>query len=424
MYCINPESDEPIFCIFDQIGKDDEKPETPYVDGNEFAKELLRMDGLGKKRIQIWINSEGGSVKEGYSIITAILQTQTKVDVLVIGIAYSIMAVAALMGRKIEMMDFSSLMFHNPYNPDGTVDKGLEVIKQSLITAVAKRTGKKDSEVASFMAATTFYTADEAKRDGFIDEVIHCGDSNAPRKTADTKTKQAYALKYANKYIAQELTKTKNSTPIITKTKPMKTVAKKLGLNEEASEDAIAFEIGKLQAKKLSDEDKMKKLEDSLKKAEDDLAKFKKDKADGDEAEAKQKAEDKIEADKKAKLDDEDKKAKKVIEDKKAEDAFKLTAKAKIELTIKNKGLTIADKAVLNYVDMAGTTEESLTKVIETIEEIPSTTKAADMTKYVAKDDKTGIPLIKTVGVDAKGHPVAGDTSEMVSAINSFKFPK
>lgn len=417
MYCINPDSDEPIFCIFDQIGRDDEHPEAPYVDGNEFAKELLRIDGLGKKRIQVWINSEGGNVKEGYSIITAMLQSKTKVDVLVIGIAYSIMAVASLMGRKVEMMDFSTLMFHNPYNPDGNVDKGLEVIKQSLITAVAKRVGKSESEVASFMAATTFYTAKVAEKQGFIDNVIHCGESNVPRKTADitdTKAQQLFGTKYANKYLAQALTKKEDSPIIPTKTKHMKTVAKALGLNEEASEDAMLSEVSKFQAKKVSDEEKIKKLEDALATAQNTLSEFKKKKAEDDEMAAKAKAkadEDAAAASEKMKQE--------------AKAAFKVSAKAKIELKIKDKGLTLADTAVANYVDMAGETEETLTKVIETIEAIPSVHKAANLAgAKPTGSDKIGIPLIPTLGIDKTGAPIAGDTSSVVSAINSFKFPK
>ncbi|GEM_PF-2357201 len=412
-YCINPESDEPIFCIFEQIGRDDENPTTPYVDGNEFAKELLRMDGQGKKRIQIWINSEGGSVKEGYSIISAMLQTQTKIDVLIIGIAYSIMGIAALCGRKVEMMDFSTLMLHMAYNPDGTADKGLEVINKSLIAAVSSRTGKNEIEVEMIMKATTFYSADEAVKAKLIkpENVIDSGESNAPRKTSETKVKQSFGTKYFNKYLNKVLT----TNTIITKTKHMKTVAKALGLNEEASEEAIASEIVKLQNKKTSDEDKICKLEEACKKADTALAEFKKEKETADKVKAKADADA-----------DEEAKAKKVVEDKKAKDAFKLTAKAKIELTIKNKGLIIADKAVLNYVDMAGETDESLNKVVETIEAIPSTKTAADIAGAAATNalDKSGISLIETLGTDSKGAPIAGDTSKMISAINSYKFQK
>ncbi len=416
MYCINPDSDEPIFCIFDQIGKDDEHPEIPYVDGNEFAKELLRIDGLGKKRIQVWINSEGGNVKEGYSIITAMLQSKTKVDVLVIGIAYSIMAVAALMGRKVEMMDFSTLMFHNPYNPDRTVDKGLEVVKQSLITAVASRSGKSIAEVASFMAATTFYTAEAAEKQGFVDCVIDCGEANAPRKTTDTKAQQLFGTKYAAKHIAKNAAPTakKEDLPIIpTKTKHMKTVAKALGLNEEASEGAMLSQVSAFQAKAKTDEEKIDKLQNSVKVAEDALAEFKKKKSEDDEVAAKAKAksdEDAVAAAEKLKQE--------------AKASFKVSAKAKIQLTIKDKGLNIADTAVNNYVDMAGETDESLTKVIETIEAIPSVTKAANAAFAKPGADKTGIPLIPTMGTDKTGAPIAGDTSSVVSAINSFKFPK
>lgn len=399
MYCINPESDEPIFLLFDPIGKDDEKPFEPFVNGNDFARELLSMDAMGKKRIQIWINTEGGSVKEGFSICSAMLKSKTKVDTLNVGIAYSMGGVILAMGRKREAMDYSSAMCHMAYNPDGTEDKGLDVINQMIITALSERMGKTQDEVKKIMAATTFYTAEESKAAGLVDEVIYCNEENKPRGTTTSKAKYEFGKAYAKS--------------ILNKLNPqtMKSVAKALGLNSEASEDAILSEVTKILNKKAESDKKMEDLEAKAKKAADDLDAYKKEKEEEDKKN-KKKAED-DEADKKAK----------------AKTEFAAKAKNKIEEKIKERGLKFDQKAVDNYIALAGETEETLNKVVETLEQIPVTKTSAQMKKVDSKNANdvgdTGIPLIPA-GAKAyeDGTVEAGDTKSVVDAINSFDITK
>lgn len=398
MYCINPQSDEPIFCLFDPIGKDDDKPSDPYIDGNAFARELLYMDGEGKKRIQIWINTEGGSVKDGFSICSAMLKSKTKVDTLNVGIAYSMGGVILSMGRKREAMDYTSAMCHMAYNPDGTEDKSLDVINEMIITALSERMGKGRDEVKKLMAVTTFYTAEQAKEAGLIDEVVYCNEENKPRSTADKKATQAYGKIYA-KAILNKLTNQPQT---------MKAVAKALGLNPEASEEAISFEISKLKNKADEDDKKMKSLEDKKKAADEELDKYK--------AEAKKKADE----DAKAKAEEDKKKAAADEDDKKAK------AEAKIKLTAENKGLKLSDKDLSNYKALAGHSEENLKAVIETIENITTTKKGPQM-KVVNKVDseEIGIPLIPAGAKTYEDGTVeAGDTKAVIDAINSFDFHK
>jgi ATP-dependent protease ClpP protease subunit len=55
--------------------------------GDLFQAELLALDQMEKKRIQVWINSPGGSVMDGYNMYNAMLKTKTKVDTYCVGIA-------------------------------------------------------------------------------------------------------------------------------------------------------------------------------------------------------------------------------------------------------------------------------------------------------------------------------------------------
>ena len=87
-YTIDIDSDEPIMLINKHIGFD--LDEGQGIDGSLFQEELLKLDSLGKKRIQVWINSPGGVVMDGYNIFNAILKSKTKVDTYNVGIAASI----------------------------------------------------------------------------------------------------------------------------------------------------------------------------------------------------------------------------------------------------------------------------------------------------------------------------------------------
>lgn len=412
LYCDNPDDDEPIFRLFNQIGADENKPEKPYVDGNQFARELLFMDGLGKKRIQIWLNCEGGNIKDGFSIIAAILKTKTKVDTLNVGIAYSMAGVIGLMGRKNEALDYSSYMYHMGYNPDGTQDEGLNVLNQSLITAISNRSGKTEDEVRAILKATTYYSAQEARTAGLIDEVVPCNELNKPRAVALENYNELYTfgVNYVNKLFAQNKKMNKKEICAI------------LGLDENVS-DQVAMEkfksyVAKAQAKADDDDGddkkaqakKMKKMEDDLAeakasaaKAEDDLAKFKKE----EESKASAKAE-------------EDQKAK---------------AKTEIEAKAKERKLELSADQLANYTALAGTSAENLAAVIKTIEAIPVTIKSAKMKTESINSKAAGSLAIKeittagtalgTIGHKEVEMPAVAsqkDAAEAINSINSFDY--
>ncbi len=64
MYCIDHHSDEPIMLINTHIGSDE--TDGQGIDGSLFQQELLQLDSLGKKRIEIavflnFVNYAGNS---------------------------------------------------------------------------------------------------------------------------------------------------------------------------------------------------------------------------------------------------------------------------------------------------------------------------------------------------------------------------
>ena len=229
IYCIDENIDEPIMLINTHVGFDDQ--EGMGIDGALFQKELLYLDTLGKKRIQIWINSIGGVVMDGYSIASAILKTKTPVDTFNVGICASIAGVIFMCGRNRVAMDYSLLMIHKPSG--GNDEKVLELMQESLVTMLTAKSGLTSEKVSVLMDATSWINATECLNMGFATEI---------EKTATAET--ITATNYADIFTQANKITNKILKPIInTTTKSMLKVTNKLGLNAEANEESIVDAI-------------------------------------------------------------------------------------------------------------------------------------------------------------------------------------
>lgn len=302
-YTINPEADEPIMFIDKHIGFDEE--DGYGIMGDYFQKELLVLDTMDKKRIQVWINSVGGIVLDGYNIYNAILKSKTKVDTYCFGLAASIAAVIFQAGRNRIMADYGVLMYHNPFGAD---DDALTAMKDSICKMIASRSGMDEDAVGKIMDRDTYLTADEAYDLKLCDKIEVSGDYNKKRLIAPKAENDAKKYWRQAGLITNKILDTK-------KPRNMKKVCNRLKLNEDATEESILSELDKIEnrasdaenAKKDSDsklaakEDELKKKGeeyDKLKKERDDLQaemdkskKEAKDKADADEKDKKEKAE-------------------------------------------------------------------------------------------------------------------------------------
>lgn len=284
-YVQNLDSDEPIMLINKHIGYDE--ADGLGIDGSLFQQELIALDELGKKRIQIWINSVGGIVMDGYNICNAILKSKTRVDTYCMGLAASIAGVIFQTGRKRVMSDYGILMYHNPYGGDN--NPMLDSMKNSLNKIISQRSGMDEDAVHRMMDRETFIEADEAIKMNLCDEIEETEGLNRKNFTG-IKSHWQNANKILNKILIKE--------------NKMVKVANKLGLNPESSEDAILDEITKIINKKNDlevdktkndseldklkndmdeAENKFKELKDKYEKCLNDLEDMKKKKAEADD---------------------------------------------------------------------------------------------------------------------------------------------
>jgi ATP-dependent Clp protease protease subunit len=229
------------------------------INGAQFQAELLALDAMGKSRIKVYINSVGGSVMDGYSIYSAILESKSKVDTYCMGIAASISAVIFQAGRKRYMADYGALMIHLPFIPNekrSKRDEVLDIMSSGITTMISSRCGMSEDDVMDAMSKTTWYDPKNTPDCGMWDEVVASDAKNKPPRINKNDVQASYKS-FAK--IVNSLT----NKPIIKMSK-LTAVCNILGLQDEASEDAIAKAITNALNKKDSELSDLTRAHNSL----------------------------------------------------------------------------------------------------------------------------------------------------------------
>jgi len=246
IYTVDIDSDEPIMLINKHIGFD--TIDGQGIDGSSFQSELLYLDTLGKKRIQVWINSTGGSVFDGYSIFSAILKSKTPVDTYNIGIAASIAGVIFQAGRKRYISDYAWFMMHKA---NGSNDSQmLEIVDSSLVKMLTSKSGISEQDVIGMMERTTYLDAKTCVAMGFSDAIEITKNLNTKYIRTDVK-QDVFAFQKECSLIVNSIDKLKKED--------MLKIKNKLNLAENTSEDDVlkAIEVIENKAKDLETKNKV-----------------------------------------------------------------------------------------------------------------------------------------------------------------------
>lgn len=218
-YIKNISGEEATMLIYKEIGDNvDEFGNMTYgINGSSFANEMQWLESQCKT-INVRINSVGGNVFDGYSIVSAILNSKCKVNTYIDGVAASTAGWIAVAGNKCYMADYGTFMMHNPSGGDAKV---LNIIKDTIVTILSNRTKLSKDEVDEMMNKETWMSSKECLKKGIIDEIIK---TNKKVKVGND-LKQAFAV--YNKLITNKMEKVTNV----------------LKLQNDASEDSIVSAI-------------------------------------------------------------------------------------------------------------------------------------------------------------------------------------
>jgi ATP-dependent Clp protease, protease subunit len=172
-YEIKARGDVAEILIYDEIG-------TYGVSAKQFVQQLAE---LTAKTIRIRINSPGGDVFDGIAIYNAIVGHEAHIETQIDGVAASAASFIALAGDSVAIAQHAFLMIHKAWaivlgNADDMRQMAniLEKIDGQLADLYAAKSGKSRKQVLEWMAAETWFTADEAREAGFVDVVL--GDDN------------------------------------------------------------------------------------------------------------------------------------------------------------------------------------------------------------------------------------------------------
>lgn len=145
------------------------------------AEDINWLMNNGVNHLDIRINSAGGSVLDGFNLVSALnlfKQNGGTVNTYVDAFALSMGGVIAMVGHKIFMNDFAQIMIHDPYFTGKNTklsekeQNTIDALKGSISKMFENRGIGSKEEVAEIMSNETWYNSEKALEIGLIDEII------------------------------------------------------------------------------------------------------------------------------------------------------------------------------------------------------------------------------------------------------------
>ncbi|MDD2984719.1 MAG: ATP-dependent Clp protease proteolytic subunit [Crocinitomicaceae bacterium] len=129
--------------------------------------------------IEVRIHTPGGSVFDGNLIFNHLVKFQSKIDVIIEGMAASMGSILMLVGRSIKMCENGFVMIHAPNGyVAGTAkdfanaSKLLMSMEKNFIKKYMGKTNKPEEEVKTWLDGDNWFDAEEALELGLIDEIV------------------------------------------------------------------------------------------------------------------------------------------------------------------------------------------------------------------------------------------------------------
>ena len=131
--------------------------------------------------VTIRINSGGGSVFAGCDIYNMLMDYKQRANVIIEinGLCASIAGVIAMAGTTVRMSPSALFMIHNvscnasgDYRDMEHTAETLKKANETIANAFKLKTGMEDKEIKKIMDHETWFTAQEAKEKGIIDEIM------------------------------------------------------------------------------------------------------------------------------------------------------------------------------------------------------------------------------------------------------------
>lgn len=146
------------------------------INAGDFAKSVA---ALTADTIHLRINSPGGDVFGARAIVAALRGSGAKVIAHIDGLAASAATFIAANCDAVHMADGAFFMIHqaSTFTWGNSADLRetaslLDKVDATIVNDYVRRTGLPEQQIRDWMAAETWFTAEEAKASGFVDQIV------------------------------------------------------------------------------------------------------------------------------------------------------------------------------------------------------------------------------------------------------------
>ena len=151
------------------------------VTARQFVADLKALE-KDFTRINVHINSPGGSVFDGLPIFNALKNSTSDIHTYNDGLCASMAAVILLAGKTVHTADNALIMLHSPisgaYGNAADIQQCLDMLDKvelSLITCISRKGDKTVEEIKALFfddKKDHWLNADEAQAEGFVDDIV------------------------------------------------------------------------------------------------------------------------------------------------------------------------------------------------------------------------------------------------------------
>lgn len=161
----------------------DEWPYDDYAQPITLARVDAALRHIGDNPATVYINSPGGSMFEGISILNRLNQHKAGVHIKVLGLAGSAASVIAMAGQSREIAPTGFLFIHNSWSVVAgnrhdlqALSEDLEVFDHAMRDLYIEASGQSEEAVTEWMDKETFFGGKKAVELGFMTSLLDSGE--------------------------------------------------------------------------------------------------------------------------------------------------------------------------------------------------------------------------------------------------------
>lgn len=230
----------------------------------DFDKAIKSVKESGAKKLTLRVNSPGGIVTEAVAM-RGILCTAgfEKISIRIEGLCASAATIiATIPGAHVQIAPGSEYMIHNPWTIDWGNAEQFEHTAQHLRAEeattrafYAKKTGQTDEQIKAWMDAETWFTAEDAVKNGFCDELLAEGDAGTGKIAACVTLRTMSAMKAMYSNIPSTLSVREDPAPQtnVSNTEPV-VAAGVVPENTQSEEETSSMDITNMTPEQLRSE--------------------------------------------------------------------------------------------------------------------------------------------------------------------------